>query len=131
MKKFLASILAVLYFATTAGATVHLHYCMGKMVEQNLWHEQKKTCSKCGMENSQQDNGCCKDEHKQVKVENDHYASAVVFHSMQLASAALPVTFLEIPDIAFSSITEENPTGHAPPRSSGIALYKRICVFRI
>lgn len=132
MKKFFATILAVLYLATTTGATVHLHYCMDKLVEQNLWHSEKEPCSKCGMEKSQQtDKGCCKDEHKRVKVENDHYTSDIAFQAMQLAAIALPVSFIEIPQIAFSSITEENPTGNAPPRSSSIALYKRNGVFRI
>ena len=32
MKKAIVSILAVLYLCSSAGATVHLHYCMGKLV---------------------------------------------------------------------------------------------------
>jgi hypothetical protein len=133
VKKFLATILAILYLATTTGATVHMHYCMGKLVEQNLWHNQKEQCSKCGMDKSEtkDDKGCCKDEHKQVKVEKDHYTSDVAFQAMQIAAVALPVSFIEIPAIAFSSITEENPNSNAPPRSSSIAIYKRYCVFRI
>jgi len=132
VKKFLATILAILYLAATTGATVHLHYCMGKLVEQNLWYTEKEQCGKCGMDDSQQaDKRCCKDEHKQVKVENDHYTSDIAFQAMQLAAVTIPVSFIEIPQIAFSSITEENPTSNAPPRSSSIAIYKRNGVFRI
>jgi hypothetical protein len=84
------------------------------------------------MEKGQQaDKDCCKDEHKRVKVENDHYTSDIVFQAMQLAAITLPVSFIEIPQIAFSSITEENPTGNAPPRGSTIVLYKLNGVFRI
>lgn len=131
MKKFLATILAFLYLATTTGATVHMHYCMDKLVELNLWHSEKDQCSNCGMENSQQDNGCCKDEHKQVKLENDHYKAGTAFQAMQLTALALPVYFNEITPVTFSSVTEENPRSHAPPRSCDIAIYKRNCVFRI
>lgn len=83
------------------------------------------------MDKAQQDNGCCKDEQKQVKVENDHYTADVAFQKIQLAAVVLPVSFIEIPATAFSSITEENPTGNAPPRSCSIAIYKRNGVFRI
>ena len=79
MKKFFAAILAILYFATTTGATVHLHYCMDKLVEQSLWHSEKDQCSKCGMDKSLEKKGCCKDEYKQVKVGNAHYSPDVAF----------------------------------------------------
>ena len=132
MKKFFVTILAILYLATTTGATVHMHYCMDKLVEQNLWHSEKEQCGNCGMEKSQQaDDGCCKDEHKQVKLENDHYKSGVAFQAMQLSAIALPVYFNQFPSVTFPSVTEENPRSHAPPRSYGLAIYKRNCVFRI
>ena len=131
MKRFFVTILALLYLGTTTGATIHLHYCMGKLVEMNLWHDQKKQCGKCGMDKAQPDNGCCGDEYKQVKVENDHYSSYVVFQGMQSAALALPVSFIDIPAISVASITEESPTGNAPPRSCSIPIYKRNCVFRI
>lgn len=132
MKRIFTTILAFLYLATTTGATVHMHYCMDKLVELNLWHSEEEQCSKCGMEKSQQsDNGCCKDEHKQVKVENDHVKSTVVFTAMQLAAVALPVSITEVPPVTFFSVTEENPRSHAPPRSGGLAIHKRNCVFLI
>lgn len=132
MKKFFVTILAVLYLATTTGATVQMHYCMDKLVELNLWNSEKDQCGNCGMETNQQtDNGCCKDEHKQVKLENDHYKSGVVFQAMQVSAVALPVYFNQIPPVTFSSVTEENPRSHAPPRSCALAIYKRNCVFRI
>ena len=132
MKKFLILILTFAYFASTSGATVYMHYCMGKMVEWNVIGNKKEKCPSCGMDkNKKNDKDCCKDEHKQVKVDEDHYTSYVAFQAMQIAAAALPVSFIEIPAITFSSITEENPTSNAPPQSRGIAIYKRNCVFRI
>ena len=132
MKKFLATILAIFYLATTTGATIHLHYCMDKLVALNLWHSENDQCSNCGMEKSQDsENGCCKDEQKQVKLENDHFKSVVAFQAMQFTAIALPLSYNEILPVTFGSVTEENPRSHAPPLICGLAIYKRNCVFRI
>lgn len=132
VKKVIVTILAFLYLATTTGATVHLHYCMDKLVEQNFWHKEKETCGNCGMDKKEQaDKTCCNDKYKQIKVENDQNISDFAFQALHFTATALSASFIEIPTIAFSSITEENPTGNAPPLISSIALYKRNCVFRI
>lgn len=124
MKKVLAVILALVYMSTTTGANIHMHYCMGKLADWGLGHNKSKTCGECGMEKSEEkDNGCCKDEHKFVKNDGDQKIAEAGFQMMQLASAALPVTFFEIPVNNISSVTEENPISHAPPRSSGVAVY--------
>lgn len=130
MKKVFTVILALLYLATTSGATVHLHYCMGKLVDKNLWNQENDSCSKCGMEKSSDSgNDCCKDEQQLVKVEKEHQKTETVFQPLQLVT---PVpTYSELTAVSFSSITEENPTSNAPPRGSGLALFKRNCVFRI
>ncbi len=132
MKKFLILILTFAYIASTSGATVYLHYCMGKMVEWNVLGNDKNRCPNCGMDKSEKDSGtCCKDEHKQLKVTNDHSIAATAFQGMQLLAFAVPVSYTEIPDVHFSSIMEENPTGNAPPRSGSTPIYKRNCLFRI
>jgi len=124
MKKVLAVILALVYMSTTTGANIHMHYCMGKLADWGLGHNKSKTCGECGMEKSEEkDNGCCKDEHKFVKNDGDQKIAEAGFQMMQLASVALPVSFVEIPDNNFSSVTEENPISHAPPRSTGVAVY--------
>lgn len=132
VKKFLTAILALLYFATSTGATVHMHYCMGKLVENKLWHSKAEKCGQCGMTKSpQKDNGCCKDEQKRLKIEKEHKVTETVIPGIEAASLAFPVSYIEGPAIALSSITEENPTSNAPPRSSESPIYKRNCVFRI
>lgn len=132
MKKFLTLILTFTYFASTSGATVYMHYCMDKMVEWNVVGNEKEKCPSCGMDKSKKgDNNCCKDEHKHLKVTTDHSITETFFQGLYLTALALPVSFIEVPTIALSSITEKNPTSNAPPQSSGIAIYKRNCVFRI
>ena len=130
MKKFLAVILALAYMTASTGATLHMHYCMGKLADWGLGHNTSKTCGKCGMEKSgEKDNGCCKDEHKFVKNNTDQKTAESAFQLTQLVAVALPVSFVEIPSNDFLSVTEENPISHAPPRSCNVAVYIRNCVF--
>ena len=131
MKKFVVTILAFLYLSVTAGATVHFHYCMGKLADWGFWHSNDKQCGKCGMEKShEKNNGCCKDEHKQVKLESDHKGTAT-YSLTELPSVALFDPAFELPDIKLPTVTEQNPLSHAPPRSCDIAVYIRNCVFLI
>jgi hypothetical protein len=131
MKKFFVAILAVLYLSSAVGATVHLHYCMNKLVNWSLWAKKGDNCSKCGMSKTEkQATGCCKDEQKHVKVENDQKA-AEGYHMLQLNSVTISVVFVELPVIYLPSVIEKRPLSHGPPRSGTIAEYIRNCVFRI
>jgi hypothetical protein len=132
MKKFMVAILALLYIGTFTGATLHMHYCMGQLADWGLGQNNSKTCGKCGMDKSEEkDNGCCKDEHKFIKNITDQKTVEAGFQFLQLIAVALPVSFVEIPLVNISSVTEENPISHAPPRTGGVAVYIRNCVFLI
>ena len=63
------------YGTTTVGATVHLHFCMNKFISFDFTETENKTCGKCGMKESATKKGCCKDEVKQLKINNDHQKS--------------------------------------------------------
>ena len=133
MKKLFVAILAVFYLGTSAGATLQLHYCMDKLVDWKLWSGGKKDnkCSSCGMvKNETTSNGCCKDEHKQIKLENDHRA-ADGYQQVQLLSVIIPLQLIQLPLIDLPAFTDENPANSAPLRSSGVAVYIRNEVFRI
>lgn len=67
MKKVFATILAIIYLATSSGAAIITHYCMGKVVSVDL--EQKHKCGKCGMINKK---GCCEDRITILKVQEEH-----------------------------------------------------------
>jgi hypothetical protein len=132
MRKFIVAISALVYMSTSSGAMLHIHYCMGKIVDWDLGHNTSKTCGGCGMEKSdEKDNGCCKDEHKFIKNINDQKTSETGFQLIKLIAVAIPVSFVEIPPVNFPSVTEKNPISHAPLRSSGVAVYIRNCVFLI
>lgn len=132
MKRFIVAILAILYLSTSTGAMLNMHYCMGALADWGLGLNKSKTCGKCGMENSEEkDNGCCKDEHKFVKNDTDQKSTEAGIQITQSLGVALPVAFLEVSSNGFPSVTEENPISHAPPRSCGVAVYVRNCVFLI
>lgn len=132
MKKFLITILAFVYITSSTGASIHMHYCMGKLADWGIGQNDSKTCGKCGMDKAtEKDNGCCKDEHKFVKSNIDQKTAQAGFQMILLTSVALPVSFFEIALPYFSTVPEQNPVSHAPPRSAGVAVYIRNCVFLI
>jgi hypothetical protein len=131
MKKIIVTIFAFLYLAVSCGATVHLHYCMGKLVEWEFWHKKDSgKCSKCGMAKSFSKDGCCKDENKVVKIEKDQKVAEAIL-SLELPFVAVIVSFDETPVVPVFSVTIENHFNHSPPRSNGVAVYLRNCVFLI
>jgi hypothetical protein len=124
MKKFMVTILAFLYISTSTGAIINVHYCMGKLAGWEFGQQSSNTCGKCGMEKSdKKDNGCCKDEHKFVKNDSDQKTAETGIQLSLVMSAALPVSFFEVPVNHVASVTEENPLCNAPPRNHGIAEY--------
>ncbi len=116
----------MLYMGTSTGATLHLHYCNGKLVETNLWHPKTGECGKCGKAKQPTKackKKCCKDEHKLVQVEKDQLKSpATAFETLQFLSNAVPASIIELPQIYASSLATENPRSHAPPRSAKVPI---------
>lgn len=140
MKKFLVTILALVYLTASVGATVNMHYCMDKLVAWGLGQEKtgKKSCSYCGMAKTSQDKhcskeskGCCKDEQKIVKLENDQKISDASFQFSQIPVEAITPVFSDYSFEYVSSLTEEYPLTHAPPRTQNVALFVLNCDFRI
>lgn len=132
MKKFIVCILAILYIGSSTGATIHLHYCMGKLVEQDLWQGKAKKCGQCGAkEDGSCKKKCCKDEHKLVKLDKDQKTAGSAFQLLAFTSLVAPVNFTELPQVQFASITQEFPLNNAPPRSCKIQPYILLCTFRI
>ncbi len=132
MKKTIVAILAILYISTSVGATVHMHYCMGKLADWGLVDNYADKCSKCGMEKIEKtDSGCCRDELKYFKNNTDQKISESAFQIIKVVPVVLHTNFIDLSSTDFISVTEENPVSHAPPPGSGVAVYIRNCVFLI
>lgn len=94
------------------GATIHLHYCMNKFVGWSLRHNDKSNeCGKCGMKEKK---GCCQDEHKQIKIDDDHQKSTVA-HSIQII--ATPAIISPFTSFTLSAIAVQHyiPGPNGPP----------------
>jgi len=123
MKRILIAIAAFLYLGSSAGATVHLHYCMGKLVDWGLGYNHLKVWGECGMEEENSKDNCCKDEHTFLKNDSDQ---KIVESSFQLVKLLASAPLISHPDLYIAQIpsfTEENPVSNAPPRSSNVAVY--------
>ncbi len=132
MKKFIVFILSILYITTSSGATLHMHYCMGKLVELGLWKEEGKECENCGMtKKSKASNDCCKDEDKEVKGEKDQKLVNASVNQILQSGEALNASHAVLPDVYVPSSALENPSSNAPPRSSKVNYYILNCIFRI
>ncbi len=132
MKKIIVAILALLYITTSTGATIHMHYCMGELADWGIGLNDSKTCGKCGMDKSdEKDNGCCKDEQKQIKLETDHQKAGLIGFINILAAPAISTPVPDFNFQPFLQITDSYPTCHAPPDIDDIKLHVLHCVFLI
>lgn len=132
MKKFLLGILTIFYFGVSTGATLQVHYCMGKMVDVDLVNKDSGHCHKCGMKKMNGKKGCCHDEQKVIKITSDQNSTDAAYQMVQLHSVAIIKHYAKLPAIPISSSLIENNTGvNGLFRDSQVAVYIRNCVFRI
>ena len=66
------TIAALLYFNSSIGTTIDLHYCMGEFVSFSLFGKQSDKCGKCGMENHSENFNCCKNVRLNVDSSDQH-----------------------------------------------------------
>jgi hypothetical protein len=128
MKKGIASILLVLYFAFSSGVVVNLHYCMDRFDSMKLGDTQSRICGKCGM-HTDESNGCCHDSVKVLKIDDAQNTTGNAF-AFQLPD------FLNLSGDNFqlASIVEplrvSSGIDSSPPFSRQYT-YLQNCVFRI
>ncbi|MHA4809981.1 HYC_CC_PP family protein [Flavitalea flava] len=138
MKKVFATILAIIYLSTSMGATVHLHYCMGKLFSWGLLNEDKKDCGQCGMPKNSADGrcmavkgGCCKDKQTVVKLDKDQKTTESAYTLFTASPDQLLGNLVNLPDRCVSSLLVDHPTTNAPPDPDKVPLFIRNCHFRI
>src|SRR5438874_13413221 len=91
MKKIFVAILLFTYAFASSGASVDLHYCMGKLIGWNFDYTSKNDCRNCGMK-TKPDKGCC--DNKQINPKTDKEQQAA-YNTVSLNSdlaAILPVS---------------------------------------
>jgi hypothetical protein len=136
MKKVVASILAVLYLSTSMGATVHLHYCMGRLVAWGLVDRESKDCVSCGMAMGKAMPGCsvnmkncCHEEHKHMA--SDRAQKPVQSWAEWNLTPALVLPFQGYNETMVVAPAMARPVANGPPLSGKIPVFLRNCNFRI
>jgi hypothetical protein len=130
MKKLFITILAVFYLGVSSGATVHFHYCMGELINWGLEQDKSTDCSNCGMDKTKAD-GCCKEQHKEIKVDKSHQAFKTAFHFQQTIQAVLISHLHKNWEEALPiSLIVEYPVTNGPPRPA-TPIFIKNCTYRI
>ena len=129
MKRALASILLLIYFSVSTGFVVNMHYCMNKFDSVEIGAADSEKCGKCGMHTEDSD-GCCRDEVKVVKLQQDEQLAKLLMPSLTLALVEMPLSqHLALP---FQNFIQAQLLDHPdPPLRSGQPVYLSNCVFRI
>lgn len=129
MKKAVVTILAVLYFITSTGATIHIHFCMGKLISWNVNpNENTGICNRCGMKSKK---GCCEEKYQVIKIDQDQKIVNAISTSIKAPEIILRNFYTEFAFNYFSSSTKETYYSHAPPLDCCVPIYISNCVFRI
>ena len=130
MKRIAAFILLMLYFVTSTGTTMHYHFCMGEVANSSILVYKEKKCGKCGMEKKQnEDNGCCKDEQKWIKIDDDQKVDTSQIEISKLQLAVIAFVFFN--SNLFAQDNHPLAESKAPLRSCELPTYLLNCVFRI
>ena len=100
VKRFVVTILALIYLTITSGVLINVHFCMGEIASVEYGQDATSACEKCGMESKA---GCCSTEVAFVKVSEQQKSEATtsintplpqILHteySQQLAVSTLPI----------------------------------------
>jgi hypothetical protein len=138
MKKALVSILAIVYLSTSMGATVHLHYCMGRLVSWGLADRSGKSCDFCGMQKMGSSgecavgiNNCCHEESKQIKNDKDQKTGQEFFQIMKVEPAVADLPQPVWVNAVVLSPVLSRPVSHGPPPAGLLPVFLRNCNFRI
>jgi predicted amidophosphoribosyltransferase len=129
LKKVLATISTVIYFAVTSGIVVNMHYCMDRFDSAQLYATNAEVCSKCGMHTSDS-NGCCHDEIKVVKLNENHNFSQFN-HEVKSPEAATVHYNDFLSSLHIQPVQQNDFLNHSPPLLSQQDTYLQNCVFRI
>ena len=131
MKKVLLTIAMSCYLLLSIGVSVNFHYCMNKLDSMHFFATESTYCNKCGM-HIQKSHGCCRDEVKVVKVEDDqNKVASLHFELPQLAIVSqTPSEYLSASFYNGADLEKKGNEFYPPPLSES-ETYLKNCVFRI
>jgi hypothetical protein len=128
VKKFLLSIITLIYMTVSSGIAMEMHYCMGKPAGVDFYKSENEKCSRCGMKEKK--NGCCHDEHKFHKLQDSHknVFNNISFETGDLALETSYAVFnWQLPVYDVSTVVHNN----SPPFYTMPSACIMNCVFRL
>jgi hypothetical protein len=130
MKKIWVPIVLICYLGVSTGVVVNFHYCMNKLASTELFAIKGKKCGKCGM-NMHKAHGCCRDEVKVVKMEDDQKLTPAISYELPPADALFIVPSTFIATSFYNVPVQRHYQNHSPPLLTEQDTYLDNCVFRI
>lgn len=131
MKRIVVFFLLLLYMGTSNGATVHFHYCMGRLVKWGLSQPEKVNCDFCKTPKKVCGKSCCKDDYKQAKIDKVQKTSAIVYQFKQAQVAGLNKISLGFVYVAIPIEIGKAALSNAPPPAEDLDVFMRNCTYRI
>lgn len=129
MKRLFTLVVLLVYFAVSSGVVVNMHYCMNKLDSTRIYvSSDDDACGRCGMHMEQ--NHCCWDDVKLVKLQTDHFATKLFVNDWTPALIVQPITgFLQSPFYNITRFANVQPDSGPPLPAEDTYLRNR--VFRI
>jgi len=130
MKRFLTTIVAILYLCSSIGATIHLHYCFGKLTRWEIAKVEGIACAKWGMPKCEghHKHKCCNDQYKTFKTGDQKLTSSNINLSPNNTTSV--INYPEQAAIRIISAGKTDVVSTAPYRSER-DLYLIHCIFLI
>ena len=120
----------ICYLGVTTGVVINFHYCMEKLASAKLFDTKSTKCGKCGMD-ILGSNGCCRDEVKIVKMEEDQQVTVDFSYSLPSIEALTQETSEFIITSFYNGPVTRHYQNHSPPLLSAQDSYLKNSVFRI
>lgn len=124
-------ILTFLYLAFTAGVSIQRHYCMNRLATLRFSVHAEDRCGFCGMEKSERDNSCCRDEQAIYKITDDQEPGLQTTLHTPVLSDFISFHALPVTRISSYNAMDNRVYSHGPPGLSSFPLFIRFGVFRI
>lgn len=118
------------YLAFSSGVMFNFHYCMNKLDSVKIFASASKKCGKCGM-HTDASHGCCRDEVKIVKIDDEQKVTATIDFSFTSLQAPAQVPSAYILTAFINSNEASHRIDHSPPLPATQDLCSLHCVFRI
>jgi hypothetical protein len=126
MKKIVVIALLLVYGLSSSGATIHLHFCCGKLDDISFSSTGPKSCSIKTFSSSD----CCKSKHVELKVKADQEPGTKWLATNKVNTKFLyPVVYTGLPAFV-KSYTNEFATG-PPVKALTVPLFIQYCVYRL